>query len=224
MNDDSYNSNGVYRWIITKTGDNVHSSTSGEKKGSIFTNKNFNISKKFSEDIEEVLSINENELFIDNNQIIQGTHNGESWEINITKAFTLKNDLVALDLRNGIVIHTNNRIFKENIAHFNIYSKRGEETHTVKVADNDLNVFMLFNMINIFSYLTSIKSLGVDPYMILDAKYKQLDKATPTKSECIYDLCGASVPQTIINAKTEIAAIVRNPRWLKNQSTAPPPK
>lgn len=168
MNDDNYNSNGVYRWIITKTGDNVHSSTSGEKKGSIFTNKRFNVSKKFSQDIEDVLSIDENELFVDADKVIQGFHNGESWEINITKSFTLKNQLTVEDLANGIIIHTNNRIFKENIANFNIYSKHGEETHTIKVADNILNQFMKFNMINIFSYLASIKLFGVDPYMILD--------------------------------------------------------
>lgn len=168
MNDDNYNSNGVYRWIVTKTGDNVHSSTSGEKKGSIFTNKQFNISKKFSQNIENVLSIDENELFLDTDQPILGTHNGESWEINMTKSFTLSNGLNVSDLADGIVIHTNNRIFKENIAYFNIYSKHGDETHTVKVADNILNQFMKFNMLNIFSYFGSIKLFGVNPYMILD--------------------------------------------------------
>lgn len=168
MNDDNYNSNGVYRWIITKTGDNVHSSTSGEKKGSIFTNKRFNVSKKFSQDIEDVLSIDENEVFVDADKVIQGTHNGESWEINITKIFTLKNQLTVEDLADGIIINTNNRIFKEDTARFHIYSKRGDEIHTVKVADAILNDWMKFSMFLVVPVFTSIKLFGVDPYMMLN--------------------------------------------------------
>ena len=174
MSDNNYNSNGMYRWLCLKTGDNIHSSTSGQINGSVFENKSFYLKKDIPVNITEVLNIDENEVFCDpaNNSEILGQHTqGESWEINFTKSFELNDNLTSDDLRNGIVINTDNKIFNENIANFQIYSKRGNDKHTLRVASDNLNEWMRrLVMFPLTSWMTTflIKTNGTDPYMILD--------------------------------------------------------
>ena len=171
MSDDNYNSNGMYRWLCIKTGDNIHSSTSGQTKGSVFTNKSFEIGKQLPEEISEVLNIDENKIFCSQNDEIPGEHTGESWEINFTKEFDLNGTLTVNDLINGIVINTDNKIFNENIVNFQIYSKRGNNIHNLKVANDNLNDWMRRAiMFPITSWMITflIKTNGTNPYMILD--------------------------------------------------------
>lgn len=128
FNETTYNSNGLYRWLVIKTGDNVHSTTSGEKEGSIFQNKTMILGRKWgSENVtDEVVKIDQNSAFMLPGDRLTTSHTGKEWTCSFSKSFTLSNNLTAdMLVGHDITINLNNkRLFNEDLTSISIVNKR----------------------------------------------------------------------------------------------------
>ena len=173
--DIDYNSNGLYKWLALKTGDNVNTTSSGEKEGSVFNNKKISLARKLpkTDTSATVVTVNNGEEFISANEEINGTKNGESWSFEIVKSFPMENSWTAESLQdNPITLSlSGNTLLNESRGDFKVWAYRPstQEEVDLYVADTQTHADLLQAIIGIIfmvAYFLEIKQHKLLPYFL----------------------------------------------------------